>query len=88
MKLRYCSPAPTGKTNRPPGASCWSKAGGTCVPAGRLTGNGPENATYRQHLRALFNCAVLENDLKWNAWHGAYGPSYSRENTRAASTGA
>jgi len=57
---------------------------GTCVKAGHLTGDGPENETYRQHLRALFNCAVLENDLKWNAWHGAYGPSYSRENTRAA----
>jgi len=57
---------------------------GTCVKAGHLTGDGPENETYRQHLRALFNCAVLENDLKWNAWHGAYGPSFSRENTRAA----
>ncbi len=57
---------------------------GTCVPAGRLTGEGPENETYRRHLRDLFNCAVLENDLKWNAWHGAYGPSFSRENTRAA----
>ncbi len=57
---------------------------GTCAPAARIIGNEPDDMRYQKELLALFNCAVLENDLKWNAWHGAYGPSFSREQTRAA----
>jgi len=57
---------------------------GTCVKGGHITGQSPEDATYREKLVELFNCAVLENELKWNAWHGAYGPGFNRENTEAA----
>ena len=57
---------------------------GTCVTAAHITGNEPDDDIYRAQLKALFNCAVLENDLKWNAWHGAWGAGYSREQTQAA----
>lgn len=57
---------------------------GTCVKGEHITGQSPEDAIYREKVVELFNCAVLENELKWNAWHGAYGPSFTRENTEAA----
>ncbi len=57
---------------------------GACVPAERILGNSQEDQRYRAELLAMFNCAVLENDLKWNAWHGAYGPSFTRERTLSA----
>lgn len=57
---------------------------GTCVKAQRITGDSPDDAIYRGKVVELFNCAVLEDALKWNAWHGAYGPSFTRENTEAA----
>ena len=59
---------------------------GTCVQAERLLGQGPDDTIYRDKLQELFNCAVMENELKWNAWHGAYGPGFSREKTEAALT--
>lgn len=59
---------------------------GACVTAERILGSGADNETYRDQLLELFNCAVLENDLKWNAWHGAYGPSFTREKALAALT--
>ncbi len=57
---------------------------GTCVKAAHITGEKADDNTYREKLIELFNCAVLENALKWNAWHGAFGPSFSRD--RALST--
>ncbi len=57
---------------------------GTCVQAARIICGQPDNETYREKLLELFNCAVLENDLKWNVWHGAAGPGFNREQTRKA----
>ncbi len=57
---------------------------GACVKARHITGQSPDDETYRDKVVSLYNCAVLENDLKWNAWHGAYGPSFTRERTKAA----
>jgi len=57
---------------------------GTCVTAAHITGNEVDDDTYRTKLQSLFNCAVLENDLKWNAWHGGWGTGYSQEQTQAA----
>lgn len=57
---------------------------GTCVTAEHILGNGTDDEIYRARLLELFNCAVPENDLKWNAWHGAYGPSFTPEKTQAA----
>lgn len=54
---------------------------GTCVKAHHIVGTGPDDEIYRARLLELFNCAVPEDDLKWNAWHGAYGPSFTRERT-------
>lgn len=54
---------------------------GTCVKAQHIMGTGPDAETYRAKLCELFNCAVPEDDLKWNAWYGAYGPSFTRERT-------
>jgi len=57
---------------------------GTCVKVDHITGQSPDDNIYRAKLTALFNCAVLENALKWNAWHGAYGPGFTREKTKTA----
>lgn len=57
---------------------------GTCVTAEHITGQAPDDISYREKLVELFNCAVPENELKWNAWHGAYGPGYTREKTESA----
>jgi len=57
---------------------------GTCVTAAHITGSSSGDEIYREHLKGLFNCAVLENDLKWNAWHGAWGKGYKQERTHAA----
>lgn len=57
---------------------------GTCVKAVRIMGDSPDDEVYRTHLKALFNCAVPENDLKWNAWRGAWGRGFSQEKALAA----
>lgn len=57
---------------------------GTCVKASHITGQSPDDEIYRSKVVALFNCATLENELKWNAWHGVYGPGFTRERTKAA----
>lgn len=54
---------------------------GTCVNGQHIVGTGPDDEMYRAKLLELFNCAVPENDLKWNAWHGALGLSFTRERT-------
>jgi len=57
---------------------------GTCVSEKHITGPEPDDIVYRETLVKLFNCAVPENELKWNAWHGAYGPEFTREKTELA----
>lgn len=57
---------------------------GTCVTVDHILGQTPDDKVYREKLVELFNCAVPENALKWNAWHGAYGPGFTRERTEAA----
>ena len=57
---------------------------GTCVRAARIMGDSSDDEVYRTHLKALFNCAVLGNDLKWNAWRGAWGSGFSHEKALAA----
>lgn len=38
---------------------------GTCVRAGPILGDAPDDAIYRDILVRHFNKAVFENDLKW-----------------------
>jgi len=38
---------------------------GTAVSAGAVLGDQPNNERYRKELLRLFNCVVVENDLKW-----------------------
>ena len=57
---------------------------GTCVRAACIMGDSSDDEVYRTHLKTLFNCAVLENDLKWNAWRGAWGKGFSHEKALAA----
>lgn len=42
-----------------------------------------DNRLYREKFLELFNAAGPENDLKWPAWEGDFGPNYSREQTIA-----
>ena len=46
---------------------------GTAVYAQRINSNTPDNQIYKQKLLENFNSAVLENDLKWPPWTGAWG---------------
>jgi endo-1,4-beta-xylanase len=57
---------------------------GTAATAGRIMGTQPDDEIYRRHLRELFNAVVLENDLKWGAWAGEWGPRHGRTQTLAA----
>jgi len=41
---------------------------GTCVTNRRILGTGPDHDRYRDTLKAHFNKAVFENDLKWEPW--------------------
>ena len=54
---------------------------GTAVPAGAITSAG--NEQFKRHLTELFNVATLENDLKWQALAGEFGPDFSLERAQA-----
>lgn len=57
---------------------------GSAVQA-RLLGNNPQaNATYQQKLVELFNVATIENNLKWPAWAGDWGSSFTRAKAEEA----
>ena len=56
---------------------------GTAVAVRLLTGS-QTNPTYQNKLKEHFNLAVTENGLKWPAWEGDYGPSFSPQTTLAA----
>ncbi|MGD0462795.1 MAG: endo-1,4-beta-xylanase [Tepidisphaeraceae bacterium] len=44
---------------------------GTCVAADLLVGKSPDALRYRQTVLSLFNRAVFENEMKWQAtWNG------------------
>lgn len=55
---------------------------GTAVPAARVVG--PGNEKFRQHILDHFNMVTLENDLKWVALEGDWGPSFNLPQARAA----
>lgn len=51
---------------------------GSAVQA-RLLGDNPQaNATYQAKAAELFNIATVENNFKWPAWEGNWGPAFSR----------
>lgn len=51
---------------------------GTAV-AVRLLDGPQANTTYQNKLKEHFNLAVTENALKWPAWEGDYGSSFSQQ---------
>src|SRR5690606_24636708 len=55
---------------------------GTAVPAARIADPGDEKI--RQHVLDHFNMVTLENDLKWVALEGDWGPSFTLPKARAA----
>lgn len=57
---------------------------GSAVTARRILGKDADDETYRRTVTGLFNRVVMENDLKWGAWAGEWGPAYGREQTLAA----
>jgi GH35 family endo-1,4-beta-xylanase len=57
---------------------------GTALQFARLVQDSPENLVYREKALALFNAASPENDLKWGAWDGEWGPKYNREQSLQA----
>ncbi|MEM8875511.1 MAG: hypothetical protein AAGD32_14790, partial [Planctomycetota bacterium] len=42
------------------------------------------NETYKQVLKDNFNRVVIENDLKWPAWSGEWGPNFAQDQTLSA----
>jgi endo-1,4-beta-xylanase len=58
---------------------------GSAVSARAIAGpNSQEVEPARARFLRLFNSATLENDLKWPAWVGEFGPSFSRSQTMEA----
>ena len=57
---------------------------GTAVVANKLTN--PGNDQYKQALVESFNYATLENNLKWVALQGDWGPSFTLEGAKSAVT--
>src|SRR5690606_13868235 len=55
---------------------------GTAVPAARIVD--PGNDKFRQIVVDHFNVVTLENDLKWVALEGDWGPSFTIAKARAA----
>lgn len=57
---------------------------GSAVQA-RLLGNNPQaDATYQAKAAELFNIATVENNFKWPAWEGNWGPVFSRQTAAEA----
>lgn len=57
---------------------------GSAVNLQAVASAGEANDRYRKHIFELFNRVVDENDLKWPAWDGQWGPRMSRERSVAA----
>ncbi len=58
---------------------------GSALQMARIAGatDTADNRTYRQKVLELFNAASTENDLKWGAWEGEWGPAYTKTQTTA-----
>lgn len=56
---------------------------GTCVPAASLLGSGADDEKIRRITSELFNVATLENDLKWTALAGDWGPDFTLPRAKA-----
>lgn len=56
---------------------------GSALVLGRLTGTSATDAIYRDKVRQLFNTAGNENDLKWPAWAGEWGSSFTQQKALA-----
>lgn len=55
---------------------------GTAMVASRIMDNSSADAvTYRQKILELFNSGTFENDTKWPAWIGQFGPSFNPAQT-------
>ena len=63
---------------------------GSALQASRLTagpapdGQPDDNAAYRHVAETLFNAGSLENDTKWPAWEGDWGPAFNQPQALAA----
>ncbi|MEL7239030.1 MAG: endo-1,4-beta-xylanase, partial [Planctomycetota bacterium] len=57
---------------------------GTAVTAELLTANSQDATNYRNAIRNNFNHVVFENDLKWPAWEGQWGPNFNWTQTQQA----
>lgn len=57
---------------------------GSAVVGAAIVGDRPEHARYREIVLRSFNAAVMENDLKWPGWEGAWGQRMRREQTLEA----
>lgn len=55
---------------------------GTAVQAVRLAGDGEQ--TYKNKVTTYFNLATLENNLKWVALEGDWGPSFTLDRAKRA----
>jgi len=55
---------------------------GTAMVASRIMDSASADAaTYRQKILELFTSGTLENDTKWPAWIGQFGPSFNPAQT-------
>ncbi len=54
---------------------------GTAVTASHITGSDADDAIYREKVLENFNHVVFENDLKWPAWDGQWGPNFNETQT-------
>jgi len=57
---------------------------GTAVPASRIVDSSSDGVMFREKLLENFNQVVFENDLKWPAWIGLWGPGFNWNNTEQA----
>lgn len=57
---------------------------GTAVVANRINSTDADNSIYKQKLLENFNSVVFENDLKWPAWEGGFGPNIGWQHASTA----
>jgi len=54
---------------------------GTALQPARLLGDKADDRWYRETVKKFFNAGSPENDLKWPAWEGDWGPGFDRART-------
>ena len=52
---------------------------GSAMQAFRLRDNNPIHDQYKQKASELFNVGTIENNLKWKAWEGEFGPNFTQQ---------